>query len=89
MMPKRIQIELVLPDEVLADLHMGAMETMAREAFVMALLREHRISQGSAAAILGVNLHGLFDLMSRCHVPLIDLSTAELKQELEKPFPHS
>jgi hypothetical protein len=27
--------------------------------------------------------------MSRYHVPVIDLSTEELKRELEKPLPHS
>lgn len=61
----------------------------AKEALVMELLREHHVSQGKAAEMLGVNRHELFDLMTRYGVPVIDLTPEELKDELRKPFPIS
>jgi len=53
----------------------------------MDLLREHQISQGKAAELLGLSRHELFDLMAKHHVPVIDLSADELKSELQKPLP--
>jgi predicted HTH domain antitoxin len=88
-MAKRFKVDLELPDELFAELREDEIAAKAREALVMELLREHRFSQGKAADLLGVDRHQLFDLMSRYHVPVIDLSTEELKRELEKPLPHS
>jgi predicted HTH domain antitoxin len=85
-MAKRIQLELELPDEIFADLNVKNIESTAREALVMALLREHRFSQGKTAEILGINRHELFDLIKIYRVPAIDLTAEELKQELEKPL---
>jgi hypothetical protein len=50
----------------------------------MELLRQHVISQGKAAALLGVNRWDMFDLMSRYKVPAIDLTAEELREELAK-----
>ena len=88
-MARRIQIELELPDEVFTGLDVKEMEAKAREALVMEFLREHRLSQGKAADILGVDRHVLFDLMSRYHVPVIGLTGEDLTQELKKHFPRS
>jgi hypothetical protein len=52
----------------------------------MELLREHRLSQGKAAEILGIGHHELFDLMTNYRVPVIDLATEELKSDLQKPL---
>jgi predicted HTH domain antitoxin len=60
-----------------------------KEALVMALLREHHISQGQAAETLGVDRHELFGLIRRHPVPVVDLTPEELKAELQKPFPRS
>lgn len=86
-MSRRLNLELELPDEVLADLHDEEMVTKVKEAFVMELLREHRISQGKAAELLEIDRYYLFDLMAKYHVPVIDLTPEELQAELNKPLP--
>ncbi len=86
-MPKRLYIEFELPDEVAGQLHEAEMAVKAKEALVMELLREHHISQGKAAEILGISHHDLFDLMTKYQVPVIDLTAEELDAELRKPFP--
>ena len=86
-MPKRLHVEFELPDEVAAQLHEAEMAAKAKEALVMELLREHHISQGKAAEILGISRHDLFDLMTKYQVPVIDLTAEELDAELRKPFP--
>ena len=53
----------------------------------MELLREHRVSQVKAAAILGLNREDLFPLMTRYKIPVIDLTGEELHEELNKPLP--
>ncbi|MBI4488336.1 MAG: UPF0175 family protein [Deltaproteobacteria bacterium] len=55
----------------------------------MELLREHRLSQGKAAELLGLDRHKLFDLMAKYRVPVIDLTPEELKSELQKALPRS
>jgi hypothetical protein len=52
----------------------------------MELLREHRLSKGKAAEILGIDRHELFDLMTNYRVPVINLDTEELGNELRKPL---
>jgi predicted HTH domain antitoxin len=86
-MPKRLHVEFELPDEVVAQFHGTEMAVKAKEALVMELLREHHISQGKAADILGISRHDLFDLMTKYQVPVIDLTAEELDAELRKPFP--
>jgi DNA-binding NtrC family response regulator len=88
-MAKRLTLDLELPDELLAQFQESEMAAKAREALIMALLREHRLSQGKAADVLGLDRHGLFDLMTRYHIPAIDLTPEELKRELEKPLSRS
>jgi predicted HTH domain antitoxin len=86
-MPKRLHVEFELPDEVAAQLQEAEMAMKAKEALVMELLREHHVSQGKAAEILGMSRHDLFDLMTKYQVPVIDLTAEELDAELRKPFP--
>ena len=86
-MPKRLHVEFELPDEVATQLHEAEMAVKAKEALVMELLREHHISQGKAADILGISRHDLFDLMTEYQVPVIDLTAEELDAELRKLFP--
>lgn len=75
-----------LPDALFAQLREDEIERKVKEALVMELLREHRLSQGKAAEILGIDRHELFDLMSNYRVPVIDLDTEELGSELRKPL---
>jgi predicted HTH domain antitoxin len=88
-MAKRVHLNLELPDEVLAQLGEEELETKVKEAFVMELLREHRLSQGKAAEILGIDRHELFNLMTNYRVPVIDLLPDDLMDELQKPIPRS
>jgi predicted HTH domain antitoxin len=83
-MAKRFQVELELPDDVVVNLQDEELVAKAKEAFFIELLREHRLSQGKAAELLGITRHELFDLMSKYHVPAIDLTPEELKAELSK-----
>ncbi len=83
-MSKRLQVELELPDDVVVNLQDDEIAAKAKEAFFMELLREHRISQGKTAELLGVTRYELFDLMSKYQVPVIDLTPEELRSELAK-----
>jgi predicted DNA-binding protein (UPF0251 family) len=86
-MPRLVDVRLELPDEVAANLHDEDLRTKAKEAFVMELLREHHLSQGKAAALLGIDHHDLFDLMTKYRVPVIDMTSEELVRALQQPFP--
>jgi predicted HTH domain antitoxin len=86
-MPRRLHLEFELPDEVAEQLREEDMALKAKEALVMELLREHHVSQGKAAEILRLSRHGLFDLMTKYQVPVIDLTEEELAAELNTPFP--
>ena len=86
-MSRRLTVELDLPDEVVEALAGEDMNAKLREALVMNLVREHRVSQGKAAEILGISREDLFPLMSKHQVPVIDLPIDELQSELERPFP--
>lgn len=88
-MAKRVRLDLELPDELVMQFPEKEIQAKAREALVMELLREHRLSQGKAAEVLGVDRHELFDLMSKYRVPAVDLTPEQLKRELEKPVPRS
>ena len=81
--------EIALPEEVVewCGWHDDEVPGRMREALVMALLRQHIISQGKAAELLGVTRHDLFELMTVHRVPVIDLTEDELQKELEQPFP--
>jgi predicted XRE-type DNA-binding protein len=88
-MSKRFSFELDLPDDVAADLGHEDLSLKAKEALVMEFLREHRISQGKAAEVLGVPRSALSDLMSKYRVPVVDLTAEELGTELERPLPET
>jgi predicted HTH domain antitoxin len=83
-MAKRVHLDVELPDELFAELRKEEIETKVKEALVMELLRDHRLSQGKAAEILGISRYELIDLMTNHRVPVIDLDTEELKNELQK-----
>lgn len=86
-MSKHFTLEFDLPEEVLSALRNEDVAGKAKEALVMEWLREHRVSQGKAAEILGIHRNDLFPLMTRYQVPVVDLSPEELQIELAKPFP--
>ena len=81
-MPKRLVLEFPVefPEE-------GALNKKAlkkgKEAVVLELLREGKISQGKAAELLEIDRHDLFDLMAKHDIPMADFPPEELKRQLE------
>ncbi len=82
-MPKRLVLEFPVefPEE-------GALNKKAlkkgKEAVVLELLREGKISQGKAAELLEISRNNLFDLMAKHDIPVMDMTEEELKEELSK-----
>ena len=69
-----------------ATLRESDVANKAKEALVLELLREHRISQGKAAEMLQLSRGDLFPLMTKYQVPVVDLSPDELREELPQDF---
>ena len=88
-MSRRVKLDFELPDELFTQLREEEIETKVKESLVMELLREHRLSQGKAAELLGLDRDELFDLMAKYQIPVIDLTPEELKSELQKSLPRS
>jgi predicted HTH domain antitoxin len=82
-MPKQLVLEFPVefPEE-------GALNKKAlkkgKEAVVLELLREGKISQGKAAELLEISRNNLFDLMAKHDIPVMDMAEEELKEELSK-----
>lgn len=88
-MARQVQMTLELPDEVLPQARDEEIIAQVKEAFVMALLREHRVSQGTAAALLGIPRTDLFAVMTAYRVPVIDMTPEELAADLAQPWPQA
>lgn len=82
-MPKQVVLKfpVELPEEGVLD--KKALKK-GKEAVVLELLREGKISQGKAAELLEIDRHSLFDLMAKHDIPVIDMTEEELKEELSK-----
>ena len=84
-MPKKIQFEWELPDEVFGE---GFQEEMfvakVKEETAMRLLKERHISQGKAAELLGISRHDLFDLMAQYDIQVVDMTPEEMQQEFQR-----
>ncbi|HSF31241.1 MAG TPA: UPF0175 family protein [Candidatus Tectomicrobia bacterium] len=83
-MPRHVYVKFELPEEVAPHLRHEDLSAKAKEALMMALLREHEISQGKAAEFLGIGRHDLFDLMAKYQIPVIDMTPEELQQEFQQ-----
>jgi predicted HTH domain antitoxin len=86
-MTQRVNLELDLPDDVAAELRNEDLTAKVKESLVLELLREHRISQGKAAELLGIHRSDLFPLMTKYQVSVVDFSPEELHEEINKPLP--
>ncbi|MBI4312608.1 MAG: UPF0175 family protein [Chloroflexi bacterium] len=75
---------LQLPDELLEVLGWPESEIPARirELLVMELLRQDRLSESTAAELLGLDRWQLLDLMGRSRVPAIQMSSREMRSEV-------
>ena len=77
-------LALDLPEELIVLL--GSPETAAakaKEALVLALLREARISQGEAGRLLGLTRWEILDLMAQHAIPSGPETAVEMRQEIE------
>jgi DNA-binding NtrC family response regulator len=83
-MPRQVDVRFELPDEVASNLRDEDLAAKVKEAFMMELLREHAISQGKAAELLGIDRHTLFDMMAKYEVPVVDMTPEELRQEFQR-----
>jgi DNA-binding NtrC family response regulator len=79
-----VEVQLEVPDEVATHLRDKDLAAKAKEAFMMELLREHAISQGKAAELLGIGRHTLLDVMAQYQVPVVDMTPEELEQEFQR-----
>src|SRR5437763_16633354 len=73
-----------LPEDFVDDL--GSLEELsskAKQAFVLELLREVRISQGKAAELLGISRYDIMDLMAEHQIPIGPVTPDEIEQEME------
>lgn len=81
-MAHKLRFEWELPDDTFGPgFEEEAFVSTVKEAAVMRLLREARISQGKAAELLRIDRHALFDLMGRYEIPAVDLTPGELEQD--------
>jgi predicted HTH domain antitoxin len=83
----KINFDLELPRDVFDALRGQDLAAKVKEALVMELLREHQLSQGRAAELLGVSRSDFFPLMAKYRIATIDLSAEELGKDLDQPFP--
>ena len=59
------------------------LEEEALKAVVMQLIRDHKISQGKGAELLGMNRWDFYNLLAQNNIPTIDITTEELDEENE------
>ncbi len=83
--------ELDLPEEVLAGFGWNDVDVPAkvRQALVMDLLRLDRLSEAQAAGLLQLTRSDLLSVMGQHRVPAIQLTAAEVQQELSQDIPRS
>jgi predicted HTH domain antitoxin len=82
-MPKRLVLEFPVEFPEEGTLNKKALKK-GKEAVVLELLREGKISQGKAAELLEISRNNLFDLMAKHDIPVMDMTEEELKEELSK-----
>jgi predicted HTH domain antitoxin len=72
-----------LPEELVALLGSPeAVAAKAKEALVLELLREARISQGKAARLLGISRWEILDLIARHRISSGPETAEEMRQEV-------
>jgi predicted HTH domain antitoxin len=77
-------LRVELPQELVALLGSPeAAAARAKQALVLDLLREARISQGRAAALLGLTRWDILDLMVQYEIPSGPETAEELREEVE------
>ena len=81
---RKLRIERDLPDDAFdPGFEEEAFVGTVKEAAVMRLLRDARISQGKAAELLDIDRHELLALIARHDIPAIDLTPEELAKDVQ------
>ena len=77
-------LSVELPEELVALLGSPeAVAAKAKEALILELLREARISQGKAARLLGISRWEILDLMARHRISSGPETAQEMRQEVD------
>jgi predicted HTH domain antitoxin len=80
-----IEFKFKVPIGEIPEIHRQEAERLAREAYVMTLLRHGDISSGRAAQLIGIPRVDLFDLMGAYGIsPFPDQTREELEREVEQ-----
>jgi len=84
MAARKLAVELELPEELLSALGATPQQKVkkVKEALVLYLLRQKKLSQGKAAELLKISRSDLFELMAQQEIPAADLSGEELEEGL-------
>lgn len=69
--------------EAIAEFLPAPPDAAANELIVLELYRQRRISGGKAAELLGEPLEGFLQRAANADIPYFDLTSDELKQEIE------
>lgn len=79
-----IEVTFTVPVAEISEAHKAEAERMARQAYVLTLLRQNDISAGRAAELLNVNRWQLAELMSAHGISPFDdsMTREELKREV-------
>jgi predicted HTH domain antitoxin len=77
------QVTVELPEEATEVLHLrpDQLPQQLREAAVLRWFEEGRVSQGQAAALIGISRGEFFDLLNARRVSPVQMSTADLEQD--------
>jgi predicted HTH domain antitoxin len=77
------QVTVELPEEATQVLHLrpDQLPQQLREAAVLRWFEEGRVSQGQAAALIGISRGEFFDLLNARRVSPVQMSTADLEQD--------
>jgi predicted HTH domain antitoxin len=58
-------------------------EKVVSEAFVLDMVKKHKISASKGAELLGMPLQDFIELMSAHHIPVFEYKEDELEKELK------
>lgn len=73
-----------VPDEIAVLLPEQEAIDVAKEAWVVKLVRERKISAGKGAELLGLSRWDFLQMLKSYHVPVVQMSDMEIDRELQE-----